>query len=85
MTCMSCLKKGVSIQAVVNNMHQLVPRILSEEVKKSEARDFWQKSFNDGTTHMAKPFVLILQFIGDNRELKQRVVSFHLLSKSLNG
>ena len=34
---------------------------------------------------MAKPFVLILQFVGDKWELKQRVVSFHLLSKSLTG
>ena len=39
----------------------------------------------DGTTHVAEAFVLILRFVGDNWELKQRVVSFRLLSKSLTG
>ena len=70
-----------------SNMRQLVPFILSEEINKVK-QEISGRSVSiifDGTTHVAEAFVLILRFIGDNWELKQRVVSFRLLSKSLTG
>ena len=69
------------------NMRQLVPFILSEELKKvkQEISGRCVSIIFDGTTHVAEAFVLIVHFIGDEWELKQRVVSFRLLSKSLMG
>ena len=81
------LEEGGYCLSNSTNMRQLVPFILSEEVKKVK-QEISGRSVSfifDGTTHVAEAFVLILRFIGDNWELKQRVVSFRLLSKSLTG
>ena len=68
-------------------MCQLVPFILSEELQKVKQEIYGQSVslIFDGTTHVAEAFVLILRFVDDDWEIKQRVVSFRLLSKSLLG
>lgn len=65
------------------NMRQLVPFILSEELNKvkQEISGMSISIIFDGTTHVAEAFVLLVQFIGDDWELKQRVLSLRLLSK----
>ena len=81
------LEEGSYSLSSSSNMRQLVPFILSEEIEKVK-QEISGKSVSiifDGTTHVTEAFVLILRFIGDNWELKQRVVSFRLLSKSLTG
>jgi len=77
------LSNSTNMRHNSTNMRQLVPFILSEELKKvkQEISGRCVSIIFDGTTHVAEAFVLIVCFIGDEWELKQRVVSFRLLSK----
>lgn len=64
-----------------------MPFILSEKVNKvkQEISGRATSIIFDGTTRVAEAFVLIVRFVDDNSEVKQRVARFLLLAKSLKG
>ena len=72
------LEEGGYHSSSSSNTHQLVLLILSEEVKKVK-----QKISGRRASMMA--LHTWLKHLCDKWELKQKIVSFHLLSKSLTG
>ncbi len=81
------LEEGGYCLSNSTNMRQLVPFILSDELKKMK-QEISGRSVSiifEGTTHVAEAFVLVVRFIGDDWELKQGCELSPTIKKSNGG